>query len=241
MSPVSCWWELKDLWNARGIFCMSCRNQRLQSPLPSLSKPKCSFGHSYFLYQYAGYHYTNIHIKHLASSTVLDRLCSAQILGQRCTHKPGNITVKIWCLFFLFCFTQGTNSAGTWVIYHSHPGHFHWLYSFKQCTYIYQTSGISCRHWLVCMYVYNMCMLIHILYMNISLYEIEKPLRVSWNWGFCFYVISASDWWLWKCFQKCFLLWGFSGNSLQVCGFPHCSWNPFSFSSFNSWVGKGLT
>lgn len=29
-------------------FSVSCWNQRLQSPLHSLSKPKCCFGHSYF-------------------------------------------------------------------------------------------------------------------------------------------------------------------------------------------------
>lgn len=30
------------------VFCVSCCNQRLQSPLHSLSKPKYCFGHSYF-------------------------------------------------------------------------------------------------------------------------------------------------------------------------------------------------
>lgn len=56
--------------------------------------------------------------------------------------EPGNITVKIWfwCLFFLFCSTQGTNTASTcifWLSSHSYLGHLYWLYSFKQCVYIY--------------------------------------------------------------------------------------------------------
>ncbi len=81
------------------------------------------------LCQYAGYRWKNTHIKDLASSPVLDRLCSADTL-RRTNIKYLNLTVKIWfwCLSFLFCFTERTNTASARVCIMSHlpnpPGSF---------------------------------------------------------------------------------------------------------------------
>lgn len=131
--------KLKDQWNARGIFCMSCWNQRLQSPYTHcwsqivvldtvIFLPICRLPLKDHTYQRLGFQSS-------AGWALLSPHSWAKMDIQTRKHNCENLILTLFYSVLLKEQILQVSGCIYCITSHSHLSHLHLLYPLKLCAY----------------------------------------------------------------------------------------------------------